>query len=92
MGVPRARERGDGPIRPNIKRVERIATPRLYETKIVLPVGSELRIKNNGDMAIDHPELESVGDNRTRCWLTGSIAKRGNTFCGGWNRWRTVLT
>jgi hypothetical protein len=28
------------------------------ETKIVLQVGSELRIKNNGDIIIDNPELE----------------------------------
>jgi hypothetical protein len=34
------------------------------ETKVVLQVGSELRIKNNGDMIIDNPELELVGDER----------------------------
>lgn len=34
------------------------------ETKIVLQVGSELRIKNNGDIVIDNPELELVGDDR----------------------------
>ncbi len=28
------------------------------ETKIVLQVGSELRIRNNGDIVIDNPELE----------------------------------
>jgi hypothetical protein len=28
------------------------------ETKIVLQVGSELRIKNNGDIVIDNPEFE----------------------------------
>ncbi|MGH9692163.1 MAG: hypothetical protein ACRD4C_13990 [Candidatus Acidiferrales bacterium] len=33
-------------------------------TKIVLQVGSELRIKNNGDIIIDNPELELVGDDR----------------------------
>jgi len=32
------------------------------ETKIFLQVGSELRIKNNGDIAIDNPELELAGD------------------------------
>ena len=32
------------------------------ETKVVLQVGSELRIKNNGDIIIDNPELELVGD------------------------------
>lgn len=31
------------------------------ETKIVLQVGSELRIKNNGDIVIDNPELELIG-------------------------------
>jgi hypothetical protein len=33
-------------------------------TRIVLQVGSELRIKNNGDIIIDNPELELVGDDR----------------------------
>jgi hypothetical protein len=33
-------------------------------TKIVLQVGTELRIKNNGDIVIDNPELELVGDDR----------------------------
>ncbi|MFY9804622.1 MAG: hypothetical protein WA211_10355 [Candidatus Acidiferrales bacterium] len=33
-------------------------------TKIVLQVGSELRIRNNGDISIDNPELELVGDDR----------------------------
>ncbi|MFZ0520142.1 MAG: hypothetical protein WAN14_03095 [Candidatus Acidiferrales bacterium] len=34
------------------------------ETKIVLQVGSELRIKNNGDIVIDNPELELIGEDR----------------------------
>jgi hypothetical protein len=34
------------------------------ETRIVLQVGSELRIKNNGDIIIDNPELELVGEDR----------------------------
>lgn len=34
------------------------------ETKIVLQVGSELRIKNNGDIIIDNPELELIGEDR----------------------------
>ena len=34
------------------------------ETRIVLQVGSELRIKNNGDFVIDNPELELLGDDR----------------------------
>ena len=32
------------------------------ETKIVLQVGSSVRIKNNGDVVLDNPELELVGD------------------------------
>jgi hypothetical protein len=32
------------------------------ETKIVLQVGSELRINNNGDIIIDNPELELSRD------------------------------
>jgi hypothetical protein len=32
------------------------------ETKIVLQVGSSVRIKNNGDMVVDNPELELVGE------------------------------
>ena len=34
------------------------------ETRIVLQVGSELRIKNNGDIVIDNPELELLGEDR----------------------------
>ena len=34
------------------------------ETRIVLQVGSELRIKNNGDIVIDNPELELIGEDR----------------------------
>lgn len=34
------------------------------ETKIVLQVGSELRIKNNGDIVIVNPELELIGEDR----------------------------
>jgi len=30
--------------------------------KIVMQVGSELHITNNGDVVIDNPELELVGD------------------------------
>jgi len=32
------------------------------ETKIVLQVGSSIRIKNNGDIVLDNPELELVGE------------------------------
>jgi hypothetical protein len=41
-----------------------MATPKLDETRIVLQVGSELRIKNNGDIVLDNPELELAGDDR----------------------------
>jgi hypothetical protein len=34
------------------------------EVKIVLQVGSELRIRNNGDITIDNPELELIRDER----------------------------
>lgn len=34
------------------------------QTRIVLQVGSELRIKNNGDIIIDNPELELASDDR----------------------------
>jgi len=32
------------------------------ETKIVLQVGTELRINNQGDIIIDNPQLELLGD------------------------------
>jgi hypothetical protein len=34
------------------------------QTRIVLQVGSELRIKNNGDIIIGNPELELASDDR----------------------------
>jgi hypothetical protein len=34
------------------------------ETKIRLQVGSALRIRNNGDIVIDNPELELIGEDR----------------------------
>jgi len=34
------------------------------EMKISMQVGSELRIKNNGDVVVNNPELELVGDDR----------------------------
>jgi hypothetical protein len=33
-------------------------------TKIVLQVGSELRVSNNGDITMDNPELELLGEDR----------------------------
>ena len=32
--------------------------------KIVLQVGAELRIRNNGDVAMDNPELELAANDR----------------------------
>lgn len=32
-------------------------------TKIVLQVGEELRISNNGDIVMDNPETELLGEN-----------------------------
>jgi hypothetical protein len=34
------------------------------ETKITLQVGSSVRIKNNGDLILDNPELELLGQDR----------------------------
>jgi len=34
------------------------------ETRIVLQVGSELRINSNGDIVIDNPELELASDDQ----------------------------
>jgi hypothetical protein len=33
-------------------------------TKIVLQVGSELRVSNSGDITLDNPELELLGEDR----------------------------
>lgn len=33
-------------------------------TRIVLQVGEELRIRNNGDLVVDNPELELEGEDR----------------------------
>jgi len=33
-------------------------------TRIVLQVGSSLRIRNNGDIVVDNPELELAGDSQ----------------------------
>jgi len=41
-----------------------MATRKLDETRIVLQEGSELRIKNNGDITIGNPELELAGEER----------------------------
>lgn len=40
-----------------------MATPSAG-TKIVLQVGEELRIRNNGDLIVDNPELELQGEER----------------------------
>jgi hypothetical protein len=33
-------------------------------TRIILQVGEELRIRNNGDVIVDNPELELAGEER----------------------------
>jgi hypothetical protein len=38
--------------------------PRNEEVKIVLQVGAELRIRNNGEIVLDNPELEVAFDER----------------------------
>ena len=40
-----------------------MATPSAG-TKIVMQVGEELRIRNNGDLIVDNPELELEGEQR----------------------------
>jgi hypothetical protein len=39
-------------------------TAESNQTRIVLQVGTELHIKNNGDIIIDNPELELAADDR----------------------------
>jgi len=62
------------------------------ETKISLQVGSELRIKNNGDIVIDNPELELAADDaqRTLCWFIASTRRAASMFCGCSNRWPII--
>jgi hypothetical protein len=40
-----------------------MATPSAG-TRIVLQIGEELRIRNNGDLIMDNPELELEGEQR----------------------------
>jgi hypothetical protein len=42
----------------------RAGQKRDSETRVVLQVGSELRIRSNGDIVIDNPELELAGENQ----------------------------
>jgi hypothetical protein len=42
----------------------RAGQKRDNETRVVLQVGSELRIRSNGDIVIDNPELELAGENQ----------------------------
>lgn len=41
-----------------------MAAPKQEEMKIVLQVGTTLRVRNNGDIVIDNPELELAGEDR----------------------------
>lgn len=38
--------------------------PRNEGIKITLQVGAELRIRNNGEVVMDNPEIEVAGDRR----------------------------
>jgi hypothetical protein len=52
------------------------------ETKISLQVGSELRIKNNGDIVIDNPELELAADDRAAdAVLVYRLTRRPASMC-----------
>ena len=64
------------------------------ETKISLQVGSELRIKNNGDIVIDNPELELAADDRaeTQCWFTASTRRPASMCFVCSNRWPIIAT
>jgi hypothetical protein len=42
----------------------RMAAQKQEEIKIVLQVGTTLRVRNNGDVIIDNPELELAGEDR----------------------------
>lgn len=41
-----------------------MAAQKQEEIKIVLQVGTTLRVRNNGDVIIDNPELELAGEDR----------------------------
>lgn len=63
-------------------------------TKIVLQVGEELRIRNNGDLVVDNPELELAGEDRAAdaVLYTALTRKRASTSCGCWILWRITST
>jgi len=48
-------------------------------TKIVLQVGEELRIRNNGDIVVDNPELELEGED---CAADAVLLYRFDTQAG----------
>ena len=54
------------------------------ETKIVPQVGSELRIKNNGDIVIDNPELELAREEEAEVVIqvNGKLRGRVNVAFG----------
>ncbi|MFY9753149.1 MAG: hypothetical protein WBS18_01350 [Candidatus Acidiferrales bacterium] len=47
---------------PPISRGGNVMASANNETRIALQVGTELRIKNNGDIIVDNPELELARD------------------------------
>lgn len=61
-------------------------------SRIVLQVGSELRIKGNGDIIIDNPELElERQENVADAVLSYRFdARRTNIFFVSSNRWQTA--
>src|SRR5580704_3450109 len=65
LGINRARPKRSFPVFLEVKMATTGQKKAAHdETRIVLQVGSELRIKNNGDIVIDNPELELLGDDR----------------------------
>jgi hypothetical protein len=58
-----------------------MATPKLNDTRIVLQVGSELRIKNNGDIVLDNPELELAISRASSCSMIPSSRGRPRGRC-----------
>lgn len=61
-------------------------------TKIVLQVGEELRIRNNGDIVVDNPELELEGKTaqQTLCFYTDSTRNPASMSCVCWIPWPTT--
>jgi hypothetical protein len=63
-------------------------------TKIVMQVGAELRIRNNGDLLLDNPELELEHEERAAdaVLLYRFEARTGEHSCGCWIRSPIIST